>query len=255
MLYRINWYVNGTLHAQLGPSRNQDELVLKAETFSSNGHTYEVQCGVITIVGNDENELMSFVLRAGWMILDDSITLSKNEHAYVYVKQTIPIGCYYNDNEESNCEEELIIETESKDACTGRISVQNDKIPNESFMKIKSLKKGEQWTTIIHKARITTVDSNYDDATNFDLHVRVTNRSGQDKQIPVLSKDIGVIHVKVTNSDRHRNKRCYSHVDPHMRTVDGLYYEAQREGDYMLYRNKDYQTEAIKINRTCIEDN
>ncbi|XP_060586574.1 uncharacterized protein LOC132742244 [Ruditapes philippinarum] len=62
---------------------------------------------------------------------------------------------------------------------------------------------------------------------------------------------VGAIHVDITDINRHWNKRCYSHVDPHMKTVDGVHYEAHREGDYMLFLNEKYQTEIQTSARYC----
>lgn len=75
-----------------------------------------------------------------FQILDDSLTLSKNGHVLVYIRQTIPVGCYYTDNEKPDCEEEIIFvndDSRPDDICTGGIRVQNDKNSMESSMKVQ----------------------------------------------------------------------------------------------------------------------
>ncbi|XP_060587375.1 von Willebrand factor D and EGF domain-containing protein-like [Ruditapes philippinarum] len=251
--YRTKWYINGTFRVQMGPSSNQDELVFKEDYLSHLGPGYEVQCGVITAGANESSEALSDAFFAGLKIKDDSITLSKSGSATVDIEQTIPKGCYYTDDEEPNCEERMTFEDELSvpDMCTGKLRVQNIADVGNSFVKIKSLKKNEQWTSTTHRIMLTTADGTYDDATKFDLQVYVTDTTDHDKRRSVRSETIGAIHVTVTDNYRHRNKRCYSHVDPHMKTVDGLYYEAQREGNYTLYRNKKYQTEVQQSAQYC----
>ncbi|XP_060561563.1 uncharacterized protein LOC132721299, partial [Ruditapes philippinarum] len=241
--YRTKWYINGTFHVEMGPSSNQDELVFKEDYLSHLGPGYEVQCGVITADANESSEALSDAFFAGLKIKDESITLSKSGSATVDIEQTIPKGCYYTDDEEPNCEERMTFEDESSvsDMCAGKLRVQNTADVGNPF----SLKKGEQWTSTTHRIMLTTADSTYDDATKFDLQVYVTDTPGHDKRRSVRSE------VRITDNYRHRNKRCYSHVDPHMRTVDGLYYEAQEEGNYTLYRNIKYQTEVQQSAQYC----
>ncbi|XP_060567989.1 von Willebrand factor D and EGF domain-containing protein-like [Ruditapes philippinarum] len=252
--YITNWYVNGTFKVQMGPSSNQDEFLYKEDSLSALGPGYEVQCGVITVDRNESLEVFSDIFYAGLKIKGGAITLSKSGSATVDIVQTIPIGCYYTDDDEPNCEERITFEDESSvsDICAGKLRVQNNADVGNSFVKIKSLKKNEQWTSTTHRIMLTTADSTYDDATKFDLQVYVTDTTGHDKRRSVRSETIGTIHVKVTDNNRHRNKRCYSHVDPHMKTVDGLNYEAQEEGNYTLYRNIKYQTEVQQSAQYCM---
>ncbi|XP_053388387.1 uncharacterized protein LOC128551522 [Mercenaria mercenaria] len=104
--------------------------------------------------------------------------------------------------------------------------------------------KGDEWIRTSHRAKLTTIDSDYDDQTTFDLQVSVTHNTGHASWGSISTQIIGDIHVDVTEINRHWNKRCYSHVDPHMKTVDGLHYEAQEEGDYMMAMNDIFQTEV-----------
>ena len=48
-------------------------------------------------------------------------------------------------------------------------------------MLIQALKIIEQWTSTTHRVMLSTFDSNYDDATIFDLQVYVPRRAVQDK--------------------------------------------------------------------------
>ncbi|XP_060567990.1 von Willebrand factor D and EGF domain-containing protein-like, partial [Ruditapes philippinarum] len=233
----------------MGPSSNQGELLFKEDSLSALGPGYEVQSGVITVDGNESSEVFSDTFYAGFKIKSESITLSKSDSATADIEQTIPKGCYYTDDEEPNCEERITFEDGSSVPymCTGKLRVQNTADVGNSFVKIKSLKKDEQWTSTIHRHRImlTTADSTYDDAADFDLQVYVTDTTGHDKRRSVRAE------VSVTDNYRHWNMRCYSHVDPHMKTVDGLNYEAHKEGNYTLYRNMKYQTEVQQSAQYC----
>ncbi|XP_053387636.1 uncharacterized protein LOC123541916 isoform X2 [Mercenaria mercenaria] len=119
----------------------------------------------------------------------------------------------------------------------------------------KTLKNGGEWASKKHRAKFSTIDSDYDDSNSFDLQMSVTHRNGDANRISisteVLYLVVGAIHVDITETNRHWNKRCYSHVDPHMKTTDGIYYEAQREGDYMMALNEEFQTEIQTSARYC----
>ncbi|XP_053387193.1 uncharacterized protein LOC123542679 [Mercenaria mercenaria] len=255
-LYRTNWYINGTLQVQKGPSSSSNDLVFKEDYLKDLEPGYEVQCGILTVSGNESIELLSDVFYAGWKVADNSISLSKSGYTLVDVEQTIPLGCYYRDDEAPNCVEELLFEdsTYVPDVCAGGIRVQNADEPSKSVIEIQSLKKGEEWTIKKHKAKLSTIDSDYDDKTAYDLKMSVTHSSGHASRRSISTEVVGAMHVDITEANRHWNKRCYSHVDPHMKTTDGKHYEAQKEGDYMMAWNKEFQTEIQTSARYCYKD-
>ncbi|XP_060574456.1 uncharacterized protein LOC132732110 [Ruditapes philippinarum] len=177
---------------------------------NGNCHNYiHVRCGVFPADENETMEASSDAFYAGWKIPNKDIILSKGGFATITIEQTIPLGCDYRaDN---------------------------------------SLVKDEIWTKKKYTAQLSSIDSDYDDKTAFDLELVLTYNSFDDPGPSV----IGEIHVDITDINRHWSKRCYSHVDPHMKTVDGIHYEAQREGDYMLYLNEKFQTEVQTSARYC----
>ncbi|XP_053387565.1 von Willebrand factor D and EGF domain-containing protein-like [Mercenaria mercenaria] len=260
--YRVNWYINGTLWIKTGPSFEAEDLVFKGESLNELRLGYQVKCGVIAVGTNGSSESFSDDFYAGWKISDTSLKLSKNGHAFVEVEQTVPLGCAHTVTGQEKCEEMLSLEDPKQTpdvACKAGIHVLNadDDSGDLSYHKIKSLKIGEKWNeNKKYRFRLSTIDHNYDDKLYFEMKLLVTMTTRQTPRVH-SGRDtllISTIQVVVTNSEVNRNKRCYSHVDPHMRTADGRYYEQQREGDHMLYRNLAYQTEVQEYARYCNQD-
>ncbi|XP_053387563.1 uncharacterized protein LOC123542645 isoform X2 [Mercenaria mercenaria] len=122
---------------------------------------------------------------------------------------------------------------------------------NELRLGYQSLKLGEKWdANMKYRFRLSTIDHDYDDKLYFDMSLLVTKASGHTLQDTEI---ISTVQVTVTDSRLHWNKRCYSHNDPHMRTGDGRYYGHQIVGNYMMYRNKAYQSEVHEYTRYCWE--
>ncbi|XP_060579429.1 uncharacterized protein LOC132736335 [Ruditapes philippinarum] len=240
MQYKTNWYINGTFQVQTGPSSNIDDMVFKEKYLTSLKHGYEVRCGVFPADENETMEAPSDTFYAGWKISHKDIILSKSGVANITIEQTIPLGCNYRAEDVANCLETISVQDiiNNADDCSCRITVQSSDYPSKPFVEIKSLKKGEMWTKKMYTAQLSSIDNDYDDQTAFDLQIVLTYNSVAG--IPVTQSVVGEVHVEITDVKRHWNKRCYSHVDPHMKTVDGIHYEAQREGDYILYLNEKF---------------
>ncbi|XP_060602735.1 uncharacterized protein LOC132755828 [Ruditapes philippinarum] len=252
--YKANWYINGTFQVQMGPSSDLDDLVFKENYLTTLKHGYEVTCGIFPAAENDSTEAVSDAYYAGWKIQNENIILSKSGVATVTIEQTIPLGCSYREDDAGNCLETLSFEdvVNKADDCSGRIEVKSYDDPSKPLIEIKKLRKGEVWAKKEYRALFSTLDNNYDDRTDFDLLLLLTNNSiGYIGEIHI----VGAVHVVIVDIKRHWNKRCYSHVDPHMKTVDGIHYEAQKEGDYMLFLNEKYQTEIQTSARYCSPGN
>ncbi|XP_062603711.1 uncharacterized protein LOC134265508, partial [Saccostrea cucullata] len=53
------------------------------------------------------------------------------------------------------------------------------------------------------------------------------------------------------NNSAWKGKNCESHTDPHMKTLDGKYYECQLDGTFILYRNEIFQQEVQEKHHMC----
>ncbi|XP_053378775.1 uncharacterized protein LOC123526134 [Mercenaria mercenaria] len=255
-LYKIKWYINDTMYVETEPSNLSEDLVLKSGDINNMELGYKIKCGVIKMTMEDSSELSSFNFFAGWKISDMGVKVTKGGSVTVTVEQTVPIGCAYTAGEQTHCAEELSIVDPSfmPDICKGSILAVNADNTSKSNHQVQTIKQDTEWNrSERYRFKLSTSDVNYDDATGYDLQVRLTDGADYRSRRDLKSKTkvIDTLHVDVTDAWRHLNKLCYSHVDPHMRTADGRNYEQQREGDYMLFRNTVQQMEIQESARYC----
>ncbi|XP_053378774.1 uncharacterized protein LOC123526132 [Mercenaria mercenaria] len=255
-LYKIKWYINDTMYVETEPSNLSEDLALKSDDINNMELGYKIKCGVVKMTIENFSEVSSFNFFAGWKISDMDVKVTKGGSVTVTVEQTVPIGCAYTAGEQTHCSEELSIVDPSfmPDICKGSILAVNADDTSKTNHQVQTLKQGSEWQgNTKYRFKLSTSDVSYDDATVYDLQVRLTdgadNRARRDTES--RTKVIDTLHVDVTDAWRHLNKLCYSHVDPHMRTADGRYYEQQREGDYMFLRNIAEQMEIQESARYC----
>ncbi|KAK3588319.1 hypothetical protein CHS0354_014894, partial [Potamilus streckersoni] len=92
--------------------------------------------------------------------------------------------------------------------------------------------------------------------TNVDLEIREIRLITIRKYLPhpifaghVLPESIKV-HVSM-NTEFLQGKSCHAICDPHMRTFDEVYYENQRSGTFIMYKNTKYPAEVQLKTKSC----
>ncbi|XP_060589677.1 von Willebrand factor D and EGF domain-containing protein-like [Ruditapes philippinarum] len=245
-IYTVKWYLNGHYVIEKGPSRNASVLAVTEDELGVNNLNYKVKC-VVSVHSkkrSDPVETTSDDFFAGFKIIDPKISLSKSGNEIITVEQTVPIGCAYNDTSSPTCEDTVSVVDKifEQNICSDGVFATNAISPGTRFYSIKTLKQDETWdgmTTFPFK--LETVDKTYDDKDTYDLFITHSGTNAKS------SGDTEDAKVRVTNLEYSKNKMCYSHVDPHMRTGNGRSYEQQMEGDYILYRNTFFDKNEILV--------
>ncbi|XP_060586575.1 uncharacterized protein LOC132742245 [Ruditapes philippinarum] len=202
--YIANWYINGSFRVQMGPSSDLDDLVFKDNYLTTLKHGYEVICGIFPAAENESTEAVSDAYYAGWKIQNENIILSKSGDATVTIEQTIPLGCSYREDDAANCLETLTFEdiVNKADDCSGGIEVKSFDDPSKPFIEIQKLRKGEVWAKKEFRALLSSLDNNYDDWTDFDLLLLLTNNSsGYIGESSPQVHIVGAVHVSATIND------------------------------------------------------
>ncbi|KAH3803304.1 hypothetical protein DPMN_157008 [Dreissena polymorpha] len=101
---------------------------------------------------------------------------------------------------------------------------------------------------IVYTFPIVTVDERYTDEISFQLDIRFPRTKHGWWSNYVLPS----VKVIVDDDRAYEYRTCHSHIDPHMKTIDGLYYEQQHSaGAYMLYWNTFYDIEVQQKTHDC----
>ncbi|XP_053379942.1 uncharacterized protein LOC123527984 [Mercenaria mercenaria] len=176
--YKIKWYINDTLVAEMEPTNSSEDLALRYNVTNDVELGYMIKCGVVKMPMEESSELLSFNFFAGWKVSDKGIELTKGEYVSVDVELIVPIGCTYTVNEQARCIKELLITDPSytPDVCKGGILAMNADDPSKDSHKVQTLKQVTEWTgNKKDRFKLSTSDVNYDDATVYNLEVSLTD--------------------------------------------------------------------------------
>ncbi|XP_076113416.1 uncharacterized protein LOC143081066 [Mytilus galloprovincialis] len=161
---------------------------------------------------------------AGLMIAKHA-TVAKGGTVYVPYYMTIPIGCTTDEICGLNINV-MQIEGNSKKACTGHLF----SIPrvNETVEIGSQVWNISNYFELKHVGR--TIYGVEPSSFTIILHIDLS------KTIFTKYMNIPNIHISVRDSPWDR-KMCSAHNDPHMTTFDGLRYEHQQPGTYIMYEH------------------
>ncbi|XP_053387633.1 von Willebrand factor D and EGF domain-containing protein-like isoform X3 [Mercenaria mercenaria] len=255
--YTVQWKVNDKTVIALGPSQNMDDLSLHEDMFKDVTFDFKVQCSVaVSSVkhGQQTQPVFGEYYLAGVKIYNSTVYLRKGRSVEIAMSSTLPIGCKYNDFTgrftSKFCKDELRIYTAEPQQClqeTVNNIVKNDFSKCAEF--IPTLPFGEKWDPQKQFFfKIVTSDMDYEDNNVFNLKLKFSEGM---KHSFWRNKALQDVRVIVTDRKEYKEKICYSHVDPHMRTADGYYYEQQQEGRFVLYYNKEYRIEIQERTMKC----
>ncbi|XP_052799316.1 von Willebrand factor D and EGF domain-containing protein-like [Mya arenaria] len=209
---------------------------------------FTIGCGVLVSVlegSQKTDEVPGEEFFAGVKIEQRTIHLPKGGSGEIVLKTTIPVACQYIDGLPIDDQCQLTLEMGKKDVgrCTGDVQGTTD-----CSNVLASLTANGTFEPAEIRFPIVTVDINYNDKSVFDIDLRFGSHTSPLWHNYVLPS----VRVIVEDTDEHKNKLCYSHIDPHMKTSDGRHYEQQRNaGVYMMYINKAYDIEVQQKTKPC----
>ncbi|XP_052799670.1 von Willebrand factor D and EGF domain-containing protein-like [Mya arenaria] len=250
--YNVNWYIDGNYLTTTGPSTNSMELSLTETTImNAVGPGFMIRCGVLVSVLKESqktDEVPGEEFFAGVKIEERTIHLPKGGSGEIVLKTTIPVACQYLERLPIHDQCQLTLEMGKMKIpeCTGYVQGTTD---CSNFLT--SLTANGIFEPAEIRFPIVTLDINYNDNSVFDIDLRFGAHTSALWHNYVLPS----VRVIVEDTEQHKSKWCYSHIDPHMKTTDGRYYEQQRNaGVYMMYINTEYDIEVQQKTKLCNND-
>ncbi|KAH3713664.1 hypothetical protein DPMN_073461 [Dreissena polymorpha] len=257
--YQVKWYLHGeeiySTDILDSPKASEASVLKDVELYNINATVFQfdskLRCQVSAY-----NESGTFKLKTvesnefvPMTISSTSITFSRGQSASFTVNLYVPFGCgtksrdcqlqylLHDPSDPYDCMDSTIAVLHG-DTCGGRIEG-STKTDMETF----ALPKYETTITILAKN-----NNNYNLKRDFELKLRTFS----DDNLKNLWQGFTItIEVHVTDDHLIQHSPCYSHVDPHMGTFDGRWYENQNSGEFILVRHKKYPIEVDMITQPC----
>ncbi|XP_053394304.1 von Willebrand factor D and EGF domain-containing protein-like [Mercenaria mercenaria] len=252
LYYTTYWYLGPTLFTAIGPSRRIENLTEEMLKQKKQGLDIYMSCGVR--VSASQTGLLTNLTKSpenfyGIKVHKPTVYIKKGQNAKVTIEPTAPIGCIYGENEhfKETCYQDFRMISPEGEGCdlTGLIDVERSR---RCGGRMKACKFNETCTVgENYSYEVTTKDRNFADGHQFRLPLRLAG----DLHPIWRNHRIKDIMIYVTDNDAYKYKQCYSHVDPHMQTVDGYHFDNQYEGEFILYRNIKYGIEVQEKTTVC----
>ncbi|XP_078310491.1 von Willebrand factor D and EGF domain-containing protein-like isoform X2 [Crassostrea virginica] len=258
--YAIWWYVGETIikKQDLPAGSSFGRLESTEITNTADALTQGVSCGVVVSYPSTCGQVTSPVTRSS--ILKYQVTV--NEASYIKIVEGAPAypiqvdlttsaQYYCSMKYQANCDISFTGKVQRVSNPPPKRCPDGGEIPDvvvESSLNSAAtpmdatcgpVAKGATISTLIYvKAMIDRMKFGNRNST---LNIGQQDRVGQEVKPEVLLKKI-VVEVKEMDSlDLHH---CQSINDPHIRTFDGVYFDNFQPGEYLLYKNKDYEVEV-----------
>ncbi|XP_053389303.1 von Willebrand factor D and EGF domain-containing protein-like [Mercenaria mercenaria] len=182
----------------------------------------------------------------GIEVLNKTIRVSNKEDTTIFLRITVPFGCADVELGKCSMDVNVFIPRKSKSCKMPDLS-QTKGVRNRCGLSFRS-DRINQWVPL----HLTAFDgvTRLDITTKFNL---VLNTRATVPTHPFFANYfLDPIKVEVhTDMTLLKNKLCYSHNDPHMGSFDGIRYENQNSGKFILYRNTKYQTQVQMQTTEC----
>ncbi|XP_062621129.1 von Willebrand factor D and EGF domain-containing protein-like [Saccostrea cucullata] len=230
--FQFNWYIDGSLNFT-------SDTVLKNNL--SNGYFYEndgikklgikISCQY-TLHNQDTDSRsiskMSEDFFAGLKILNEPIIVQRGKEGVIRMQLTVPFGCFFNPGDDISCKLTVEAKTPQRSSCNDikGIGSCGVGIERKSWNAVQSVMIKNEDLTLDYKA--SPVHYIQFHTTAMPSHEIWSNVILQEVQI----------YVQDTKTD-WKGRSCYSHSDPHMMTFDGLKYDNQNPGTFIMYESMD----------------
>ncbi|XP_060073924.1 uncharacterized protein LOC132553681 [Ylistrum balloti] len=204
---------------------------------------------------------------AGIKMLNSSIDVKRGEKGVVSFYPTIPYGCVkHSTNPESTCQLTLYISSDAANNICDSNSIQHQCTVEVAGVTKDNYNSASPWTSETnYEFEIATSESKqgsyYLANSKFVLKLQTKNPSHQ------FWKNIESETVTINVSDTEgaeiwQGKVCSVHCDPHHLTFDGLRFELQKRGRFLLMKTEDppmqvhlsYAVTDVWLDQDCVRD-
>ncbi|XP_033747033.1 uncharacterized protein LOC117332258 [Pecten maximus] len=182
---------------------------------------------------------------AGIKMLNHSVTVERGKSGSVYFEQTIPFGCmYYPSLVQSICTLNLHITRMSTENTCSSNTIHHR---GQCALELPGLTKStgvssDTWTSQIHDFKMVSIESerSYYRLSNHQFLFNLETSSSH-HQFWRNSQSDKLLEVLVSEGEETRNwqgRKCQVYCDPHMLSFDGMNYELQYKGKFMLFKSE-----------------
>lgn len=223
------------------------EQILKDKQFSRLGFT--IACSITA--QNTQNGVSSAARESlpkffGIEVLNKTVRVSNKRETTVFLRLTVPFGCSPHENGICSIPLHVFI-PRNKDNCQLPDLTQIEGIRNRCGVEIRSDMINE-WIPL----RLSAFDgeTRLDLSTTYNLVLSTPHFFPSHPFFSNYFLDPITVEVH-TDMTLLKDKLCYSYNDPHIGSFDGLRYESQKGGKFLLYRNKVYKTQVQTQTTEC----
>ncbi|KAL3846696.1 hypothetical protein ACJMK2_017664 [Sinanodonta woodiana] len=234
LFYSVSWYVDDFHILSRGPV-----------TISDIDHT-----------NLNEKELMERGVKLDINVLNPTVQIVQGKTAAIKLQPTFPIGCSSKATERNPLAQCLlsvyVIDPDDSNNCDG-----------SSISVLESQRCGVQITGFYHHQ--WTEEARYDNVTEMKITTKdkTDYKAGRGRFILKLQTggtglndiiqgySLHDVTVTSTYETAWQAKKCYSYVDPHMKSFDGRHYENQNLGVFVMYRHNSSKQEVQIKTKQC----
>ncbi|XP_069134682.1 uncharacterized protein [Argopecten irradians] len=181
---------------------------------------------------------------AGIKLLNQSISIERGQSSTVYFEQTVPFGCTLSSSlavSTGDCKLKLsIIKTSTEDVCHSN-TIQHRGLDAIEIQGLTTATDSDIWTPQSYSFELVSVESMkgiYGLTTlQFLFHIEASSSHHQFWE-HVTSDSVQVNVNGGTDDHIWQGKYCYVVCDPHMRSFDGMHYELQYGGSFLLFKHE-----------------
>ncbi|XP_069136006.1 von Willebrand factor D and EGF domain-containing protein-like [Argopecten irradians] len=265
--YVVYFYVDGR-YVNLGNDivvyGNIEAFVTEETLMSKFGYTagINILCSVgvrSSPNGQTGSLVISEEFYAGMKMLNESVPIERGRSATVYFQQTVPFGCMRTSSwfqNSGDCKLNLHIRKTSRENTCYSNTIQHRGQCDIEVRGETAAVNSDTWKPQIYSFELASVESfrGYfwliTRQFSFQLETSTSHHKFWENS---KSDSVQVIVEEGTDDRSWQGKHCRVFCDPHMMSFDGLKYELQYPGSFLLFKSEDppiqIQVEITSCNR------
>ncbi|XP_048767376.2 uncharacterized protein LOC125674294 [Ostrea edulis] len=270
LLYHITWNVDNNI---LIKSQNVDKTslqnaILSADDLHNAGKKIGIWIQCIVGLTKSEDKLPcvtkgSTLFFAGIEVLNETLTIERQDHSTIMVRPTIPFGSQTLDTGTQNTSplniqlSFLNDNIKAKCRANGGFAQCSITIPSYTYDERQKYDDTTNWYKIYTMTVYNSDEEGYYiDNRRLVLRLETNSPAGNGARIfgGVVLPDVYINIVE--SNEAWKGKRCSSYIDPHLTSFDGLPFECQATGcitgkTYTFYKNSDHLQEVQVRHANC----
>ncbi|XP_055995820.1 von Willebrand factor D and EGF domain-containing protein-like [Ostrea edulis] len=250
--YQIHWFANGQNIRVMQPVK-RGHIAQSRWTLDTDLPTFNVNvsCAVSLMYGQDQKagpmSSRSDEFFAGIKVSPQSIIIPRGHTGQVDLSLTVPIPCSFRniqDSKPENCHLDLEVYLPSFDTCTPKI--------NSQGRCAVSIRK-DDWNKSNGLVVRHDDDALYKLYHYYEIHLRTVPLIGAKMWRGIILPPIKVTITEASTVWQGRS--CYAHTTSHMKTFDGIKYDNQNDGTFIMYRSQDGSGNIMEVQTKTTECN